>query len=271
DVYHAHDAVMGFFSAIFLLRPLIYTAHGVGYKRKDFPFYVRAFLRLFETTTFLLANKVIAVDGVTAKEVHKYRKDVQIIRNGVTIEDYKKQKNPFKTKKLKILYVGRMIPSKGPDLLINAFKALDAKTRQKAELWVIGKGPELETLRSLTKEDKDIHLPGYVYSTVPYFAHSDVFVLSSLYEGFPFTLLEGMASKNACISTNISDLEQVFNEKEVVIIPAGNTQVIKNSLTNLINDPAKRKKLAENGFEKVKKDFNWSKIITEIGRTYKLF
>lgn len=268
DIYHAHDVVGGFGSALFLnAKPLIYTAHGIGYVRSDWAPPVRLSLWTMEQIIFRRADKLLTVDYQSKEILNRIRDDVQVIHNGVDLDRFKEKKDvppEFSPDKLRVIFAGRLIPTKGAHLLIDSFNDCDA------ELYIIGKGPEEEKLKKMIATKDNVKFIGYVKDIVPYFQHADIFVLPSIYEGLPITLLEAMASSNACIATDIADLSQRFkNGDELVLVEPGNVEVLSRALSALINDKKKRRMLARNAKDKMKEDYDWDNIVDLIEKIYK--
>ena len=272
DIYHTHGGVFGFFSSLFLNRPFIHTAHGHGYHPGEYPFPFGHFAKVLDTTSFKKAKQVIAVDSETANEVAKYNKHVRIIGNGINIEKFDRQVPIPKEYKndIKILYVGRLIQRKGAHLLIEAFSKLPKKIKENASLFIIGEGPMKSELILKTKKQENINFLGYVENIVPYLVHSDIFVLPSLYEGLPFTILEAMASKCAGISTTVGDLTSRFtNNRELIFVKTNDSGALAKALSMVITNNELRKKISHNGYEIVKKEYSWDKIIPRIEEVYR--
>lgn len=88
------------------------------------------------------------------------------------------------------LSVGRLVPNKGMDVLIRAFrKAFPGK--EKVSLTVVGDGPERGALEALAAEDGRIKVVGFA-DPAPYYASHAVYVSAARYEPFGLTILEAM-------------------------------------------------------------------------------
>jgi len=100
-----------------------------------------------------------------------------------------------------IVAVGRLHRQKGIDILFDAF----AKQQSDARLIVLGEGPERATLEAQAQRlgiSERVFMPGFVADVNAYLAHSDLFVLSSRWEGFGHVIVEAMAAGLPVIATN---------------------------------------------------------------------
>lgn len=103
-----------------------------------------------------------------------------------------------------IINMGRLTEQKGQINLIRSFLKVK-KTVQNAHLVILGEGKLLKDLKRLAKRYKiesDIHFLGFKANPFCYIKRAKVFVLSSLYEGFPNALVEAMSCNTPVISTD---------------------------------------------------------------------
>lgn len=146
-----------------------------------------------------------------------------------------------------MLGVGRLHEQKGFADLISAFvKALG--DRQDWDLFLVGEGelrPELERLARESGAGDRIHLPGRTGDIAPWYSRADLFVLSSLTEGFPNVLLEAMASGTAVISTNcdFGPADIIRDGVDGCLVPVGDVDALAACVRALADDPSKRVRL----------------------------
>lgn len=102
-----------------------------------------------------------------------------------------------------ILSVGRLTPEKDHKTMISAFALLPKELN--AKLVILGEGPlraELQALITKLNLDGRVLLPGFVINPYPWFRSADIFVLSSLWEGFGNVLVEAFECGLPVVSTN---------------------------------------------------------------------
>ena len=164
-----------------------------------------------------LVNKIIivskAIQSILEKDYKIKRNKLKTIYNGIEIEKIRELKNDkiLEYKEIfnddniiKFITVGRLIELKGHKYLIEAFSKVKNEIVN-SKLFIIGDGPLRNELKMLIKKkalQNDIILLGLKRNIFKYLAKSDIFVLSSKYEGLPTVLLEALACGLPIISTN---------------------------------------------------------------------
>lgn len=143
-----------------------------------------------------------------------------------------------------LLAVGRLNPQKGFDNLLKAF----AKTGPSRKDWllvILGEGPSRssleETAVSLDIAD-DVFFPGAVGNIGDWYRASDLFVLSSRYEGFPNCLLEAMAHDLPVVAVDCDTgpAEIVRHDIDGVLVPSCDVDALAEALDELMSDPDRR-------------------------------
>jgi glycosyltransferase involved in cell wall biosynthesis len=134
-----------------------------------------------------------------------------------------------------IVSAGRLIPEKGFDVLIKAFKVIKYKFPN-FKLIILGEGEkrlELERLIQDLELNNDVFLSGFVKNVYPYFKKAKVCVVSSRIEGFPNVLLQMMSQNTKVVSTlcagGIDKLEGVYS------LPVNNSTLLAEKIITALN------------------------------------
>ena len=134
-------------------------------------------------------------------------KKITYIYNPVDIEGIKnccKNKNPYNNNKINLLSVGRLTFQKGFDILIDAFNIV-LKKIPNAHLTILGEGilkNDFQKQAEILGIRENISFVGFKENPYPYYYYSDVYILSSRWEGFPNTLLEALACGTKVVATD---------------------------------------------------------------------
>ena len=160
---------------------------------------------------FKYPEKIIVNSKAFKKEIdNKFKINSKMIYNPLDkLEVLKKSRekirdNFFKSEKtLKIINVSRFTDQKDHITLLKAFKLISKKISSK--LILVGYGSNKNKILNFIKENKlqkKIKIINFTFNPLKYVSKSDIFVLSSLYEGLPNVILESMLMKKYVISSN---------------------------------------------------------------------
>jgi glycosyltransferase involved in cell wall biosynthesis len=153
-----------------------------------------------------------------------------------------------------IISVGRIVKRKGFDYLIKSLALLD----EDVELLLIGDGVERDALQNLAKHLKiyhRIHFAGDVseQKKFQYLSNADLYVLSSLHEGFGIVLQEAMQVGLPIVSTNYGgQIDIITNQVNGLLVEPENVNVLAEAIKQLLRDVNLYKKISSNNIEKVK-------------------
>lgn len=146
-----------------------------------------------------------------------------------------------------VLAVGRLVPQKGFDLLIEAFAAV-AQRHPDWSLVIVGQGPEEARLRGMAGGllgRGTVTFQGAVTDLERFYRSAGLFVLPSRFEGFPNALLEAMASGCAVIAANCpaGPAEIVRQGIDGVLVPPEDVRALITEMDRLMGDAAARSRL----------------------------
>ncbi len=207
---------------------------------------------------------------------------IRLIYNGIRAETKETVKENVRREKYGIgegerfiLFPARVDPLKGHDVLLKALTLFDrAKTAFK--IFLAGEGGEEERLKQKVSElglDSHIIFGGYQKNIAELFRLCDFVILPSLFEGFPFALLEAMAAKKPVLATAVGDVPKLVGEDGAgVLIPPADPRALAEGLGQLLAmNPEKLRAMGEKGYERVNRLFSLRPMLEQTYACYEEF
>jgi glycosyltransferase involved in cell wall biosynthesis len=112
--------------------------------------------------------------------------------------------------------VGRLMPEKGMDTLIRAFRLAFSAGREPVRLVIVGEGEERAALERLAAEEPRILFPGAQSEIAPFYRAFDVFVNAARFEPFSLAIIEAMAASCRLICTSIHGTVEFVTDRRVL-------------------------------------------------------
>jgi glycosyltransferase involved in cell wall biosynthesis len=169
-----------------------------------------------------------------------------------------------------IMQVARLVPIKDHQ---TALKALHALHHPRARLVIVGEGPEesaiRETVARLGLQDR-VRMLGLRSDVSRLLQAADVFLLSSINEGIPLTVLEAMAAGLPVVSTSAGGVgEVVLDGQTGLLAPVGDAEELARHLLRLASDEAERKRMGEAGRQRAFALFDEEQMLASYERLYR--
>jgi glycosyltransferase involved in cell wall biosynthesis len=171
--------------------------------------------------------------------------------------------------RLRLLCVGRLAAEKGHLGLLEAFAAA-SEAGLDAELRIVGDGSERsrleERIRALGVEDR-CDLPGALGGAQLWseYRRADVFVLASMMEGLPVTLIEAMASGLPVVAPRVAGIPELVNHQENGwLFTAGRWDELAQALLRAAAEPSRRGELARAGRRRVEEQHDSTKTVAPL-------
>ncbi len=167
--------------------------------------------------------------------------------------------------KLTILYVGRLVPYKMPEVVIQAFAR--SPVLQKHQLLMVGDGAERARLQSMIEEhslESCVHLLGSVsHEKVSQIMNeADIFAFPSIRELGAGAVVEAMACGLACVVVDYGGCGGLINADRGIKIPMGNkehlTEALRIELESLVQEPARVVSLGKAAYDHAMSHYSWS-------------
>jgi len=167
--------------------------------------------------------------------------------------------------------VARLSHEKGITYLLRAAETV-ARACPDVHFLIVGDGPLRESLEVLAEQvglRNSVVFTGARSGIRELLAVMDVFVLPSLREGIPVSLLEAMAMKRAVIATDVGGTPEVLrNNSGGILVPPADVGVLAEAMIGLLQDPQRRTRLGEAARERVRETFSSEVCIRQIEHLY---
>lgn len=251
DVIHTHgykgDILLGFLPKRWRSVPLVATVHGFTdvtltermalYSRLD-----RLALRRADRVV-LVHRGMTATPGLNRLHDHRWR----VIENGIRVADRARPNGTLdaevvrfcQTRSLVLGAVGRLSREKGLDILVRAASAL-LRSDDRSGLVILGEGPERPALERLSAELRltdRVLMPGYRTYARDYLGLFHLFVLPSLTEGLPITLLEAMQAGVPIVASRVGGVPQVLEDgRGGVLVEPGDPGALADAIRRCVDD-----------------------------------
>ncbi|GFO72505.1 amylovoran biosynthesis glycosyltransferase AmsD [Bathymodiolus japonicus methanotrophic gill symbiont] len=182
---------------------------------------------------------------------------VPIIPNAVTypiaIHSPRVSPNIAKGENFKLIAVGRLSPQKGFNRLLSAFAVLASRFPDWS-LIILGEGScrnSLEKQRAELMLEQRVLFPGAVGNLGEWYETADLYVMSSLFEGFPNTLVEAMAYGLPVVSVDCDTgpRDIIHDKVDGLLVPQNNHQALVEALAVLMSDKILRQQYAAQAIE----------------------
>jgi len=197
---------------------------------------------------------------------------IEVIYNPVPIEEIKRQMHQSVSKRMlkkqgdiRIIAIGRLTAQKRIDRLLRAFARVRAE-KHNVSLVILGQGEMRAELDLLSKKlgiSSHVNFAGFQANPYEWLSNSDLFVLSSDYEGFPMVILESMVCGVPVLSTNCpSGPDEVIDHGETgYLVPLQkDCEGLAEGILFLINNPELAASMAQKAIKKIGQ-FDLSRVV----------
>lgn len=187
-----------------------------------------AFAELFEVKNILAIPNLMDIDGL--KEKASQPCDVA-----------------YRTDRVNLVSVGRFHPQKAFDRLIHAMVEL-RKLDLAVDLYLVGDGelkPACEALSQKYHLTEYIHFLGSKRNPMPYIKQADCFVLPSLYEGYPTTVIESFFAGTPVLACEVSGVYEQIQEGHNGWVVSNSQEALNERLIEVVRNPERLKPMRE--------------------------
>jgi glycosyltransferase involved in cell wall biosynthesis len=196
-------------------------------------------------------------------------KRLRLVPNAVDLQRFRPPVERQQTS-LRAVFVGRHVPVKGLDVLLNAWALADLPDH--AQLTVAGDGPERKRLMVLAKTlgiDRQVHFPGLIDDVPALLVEHNLYVQASHQEGLPNAVLEAMATALPILASRVSGHEDVVIDGETgYLLPPNDPHALANALSRMAWDADLRVTMGLRAREYVEKHYSIQTVMRQLSGLY---
>lgn len=281
DVVHFHALGPGLwaFGPRYLSRSsVVLTVHGLDHERGKWGLGAKAVLR----TAYWMSGRVPERTIVVSEDLRdhylaEFGRQCDYIPNGVdrpapVSADVVRQRFGLEPGSY-AMFVARLVPEKGPDLLLRAFAGVPGDAR----LVIVGdssfSADYVEQLRALAARDPRVLLTGFVFGEDlrALYQHAGLFVQPSLLEGLPLTLLEGISHGLPVLASDIAPHQEVLGVDGGPgrrLFASGNVDSLTSAFTEAWSASVAERPAAQAFREVVLGRYNWDEATDQLEQVY---
>jgi glycosyltransferase involved in cell wall biosynthesis len=281
DVVHYHGVGPGLAAPLVRLgRPgtgVALTVHGLDGDRAKWGTAARNLLRTATWMSARVPHSTVTVSRALAEHYRQvYGAEATYIPNGVEPVPPRAPGDYLDKLGLRpggyALFVGRLVPEKAPDLLVEAYRRVPGEHR----LVLAGGSSHTDEfvarLRALAAPDPRVVLPGYVHGSdlEELYSNAAVFVIPSLLEGLPLTLLEAVSYSVPVLASAIPPHVEVLqmDRPGARIVPPGDTERLREALERALTDDGKELEGAAEVHQEVVPRYSWDAATDQLEDLY---
>jgi len=273
DIIHAHSSKAGLIARIagsICKVPVVFTAHGWGFSLGNPP--IRRWIALFsEKLAAPLARKIICVSESDRQLALSLgvgsQNSLVTVRCGIgniAVSLASPARNPAR-----LIMVARFNEQKDQATLLKAIAQLNDHS---IHLDLVGSGLSWESCKDLAKSlaiEDQVSFLGDRRDVPNLLAQSQIFILSTHYEGLPISILEAMRAGLPVIATSVNGIpEEIEHGKTGFLVAREDVLSTANALSTLIQSPDLRQKMSEAGRQKFLQEFTIERMLNEVKAVY---
>jgi glycosyltransferase involved in cell wall biosynthesis len=283
DLIQAHQYTPFFYAAaarLFAPRPaILLTEHG-----RHHPDYPRLKRKVANRLLLRRRDRVVAVggavrDALVANDGFPGAR-VGVIYNGIDLTPFAapddrrtvRRELGFGDGEFVIVQVARLDYLKDHATAVRTLARV-VPHRPDARLVLIGEGPERDSIREVVRRhglEAHVRFLGLRKDVARLLSAADLFLLTSISEGIPLTVIEAMAAGLPVVSTGVGGLPEVVEEGRTgLLAPSGDHDALARTICRLAGDPALREQMGRLGRQRAEAHFSEPRMHTRYGQLYR--
>ncbi len=256
DLIHAHyilpPGLIAIIANTITRRKTAVTVHGSDINILASNKFLRSIIKyVLKNTDYVAVVNENIKDKISELNVKELEGKIKVTPNAVNVEKYNPktgttfiQDMNLNPDKPLILFVGNLVFQKGLKYLLEAKKIL----KTEAQLVIVGDGPLMMELKEVVekKDIKDVFFTGARYDVNKIMPAADVFVLPSITEGFPITLLEALSTGLPAVATNVGGIPSLITSEVGLLVEPGDPAALAEALNEMLINDELRQKMSNN-------------------------
>ena len=251
------------------------TIHGLDWQRAKWGRLGSAYIKRGERAAVKSADEMIVLSRSAQDYFEQtYNRKTVYIPNGVDPKEPRPSDEIRQRWGLEegsyVLFLGRLVPEKRPDLLIDAFKSIETDKH----LVIAGGGSDTseyeQQLHEQAKGDPRVLFTGFVTGELlaELYSNAYCYVLPSDVEGMPMSLLEAMAYGRTCVTSDIPECSDVLAGTGATF-PRGDVSALRDVLAALLANPAHAREFEATAKARVEAEYGWDSVVERTLEVYK--
>lgn len=251
DVVHTHLDVIKYAvlaAKLTGVKKCVHTLHTVAQKEAE-----GQLQKIINTVYYRLGWSVpVALSPEVQETIASFYKlkkqNIPVIYNGVDLDKCMIKEDYRASEPVKLLHVGRFDVPKNHAGLLRAFQKLTLRYPQCC-LHLVGDGdlrPEIQQMASELGILSQVTFHGMQSNVYPYLQDADIFVLSSIYEGNPMSIIEAMGTGLPIVATQVGGIPDMVKHDETALLVPCEEEALCDACLTLIRSEALRETLGQN-------------------------
>lgn len=254
----------------------IATIHGLDWQRAKWGNFASNLIKEGEKRAARYADEIIVLSENNRQYFQDaYQRSTHFIPNGIMPvpilpasiikEKYGLEKDDF------ILYVGRIVPEKGIDLLIDAFSKIETEKKLIITGGASDSGKYYAEMREMASKDDRVIFTGFLTGSEleELYSNALLYVLPSEIEGMPMSLLEAMAHGCCCLTSDIPECRTLTAETGLVFKVTDGVD-LKRALESALNKPAELQRMGSASRTRTLARYNWDTVVAQTLKLYSI-
>lgn len=271
DIVHTHRYVMQYAIPAAIMAGVkvrIHTVHNIATKEVDG--YRRTLAHFFFKHCNVVPVSISPlIQQSVMKEYNITQKQTPVIYNGSDLSKCLVKSSYSASEPFNILHIGRFNPQKNHSVIIDAAQRLKEDGLKFVIKLIGGAGDEEKYKQEVIRKglDDEVVFCGLQGNVYPFLQAADCFILPSLYEGMPITLVEAMGGGLPIIASAVGGVPDMIENGRSGILISPNADQLVLALKKLMADEKLREFLGENAFVK-SKEFSTERMFNGYDNLY---